>query len=340
MNLDISTYIKELIIRNECIILSGFGGFETHYKPASVDTISGKLIPPTKQVIFRPEFRNDNGVLIQFVAGKEKLSTEEARKVVYDFIRELTQKIEEEGTCELKGIGSFVKQAEGSIVFNPLEHENYLIDSFGLSEIKMSKIAETATEPPVMAQEVNQPVVKRRSFVPLYMIAILITIISGLIILAVKSDLFNNSGQRAGEGSNRGKRQSDKIVFGHRRNLSYKKQASDTLNQKIDELTEKENALYYKEPREKSAEKEKITGFYVPGNDKRYLIVAGSFQDKKYATGLYEKLCNEGFQAEIVRTSNGLYRVILDACEEINTAIDEMEKYRKQLHEDLWILRI
>ena len=119
--MDISKYIKELIIKNECIILSGFGGFETHYKPASVDIISGKLIPPTKQVIFRPEFRKDNGLLIKFIAGKEKLSAEEARKVVYDFIRQLNHNIEKEGSYELTGIGSFVKQAEGSIVFKPLE---------------------------------------------------------------------------------------------------------------------------------------------------------------------------------------------------------------------------
>jgi len=34
------------------------------------------------------------------------------------------------------------------------------------------------------------------------------------------------------------------------------------------------------------------------------------------------------------------YRVVLDTFAEINMALDELKKYKKQLNNEIWILRI
>jgi nucleoid DNA-binding protein/cell division septation protein DedD len=337
--LDINKYIKELIIRNECIILSGFGGFETHYKPAFLDSTTGKMIPPSKQVIFRPDFKNDNKVLVRYVAVKEGISQDKAEEIIEDFIGNIVFKIDVGGIYVLDGLGKFLKQPDGRLIFIPFEEENFLIDSFGLSEISIPDKEKTAERAVVEDQTVIAPAVKHSNRI-LYLIAIMVVILSGIIILIVKFDLPRKVEHLISGSETRNKKTPEKIVFGQKRESTYEDSIDVALSNRIDVSTEKKKALYYKEQEPVKEAKPEISGKIYSGGEKKYVIVAGSFQAEAYAVDLSNQLKYKGFRPAIIKTENGLYRVVLDSFEEINAAIDELEKYKKLLNKEIWILRI
>ena len=337
--MNISKYIKELIIKNECIILSGFGGFETHYKPAYIDHTTGRIIPPSKQIVFRPDYKKDNGVLLQFVAEKEGIGLDKAKDIIEDFIGDIVYKIDVVGTYILDGLGKFIKQPDESLIFQPLEEENFLIDSFGLSEISIPDKDRTV-EPHIMAdQPLQAPGMKHPARI-LFPVALMVVFLSGAIILAFKTGLFSKVERLITGSEIRDDKTPEKIVFGHKEDPVNEDSMINKLDSRINESTEKEKALLYREQKPEKVTKSEIIRVVHSGDEKRYFIVAGSFQVETYAVDLSEQLKHRGFKSMVIRTDNGLYRVVLDTFEEINTAIDELERYKRQLNNDIWIMRI
>ncbi len=337
--MDINKYIKELIIKNECIILSGFGGFETHYKPAHLDNVTGKLVPPSKQVVFRPDYKKDNGVLVHFVAGKEGIALDKAYEIIDDFIGNIVYKLDIGGSYVLEGLGKFIKHSDGRLVFMPSEDENFLIDSYGLSEVSIPRKEKKEDRVVVEDQSLETNDVKR-SYKVLYLVTIIAVILSGMIILIYKFDLFNKLERLITNTEILKSKEPEKIVFGQKRLSASEDSIAGTISSNIDESTVKEKALYYEEQEPEKITEPEMTSIVHPGGEKKYVIVAGSFHAETYAVDFSRQLQYKGYKPIIIQTENGLYRVALDTFEEINTAIDELEKYKRQLNREIWILRI
>lgn len=341
--LDINKYIKELIIKNECIILSGFGGFETHYMPAHKDEVTGKMVPPSKQVVFRQDFKKDNGILVGFIAEKEGISLDKAREIIDDYIGNIVYKLDIGGSYVLEELGKFIKKDDGRMIFIPLEKQNFLIDSYGLSEVSIPAkgVPEERTIPekkPVRPSDV------KHSNKAVYLILLAVVILSALVFIAYQIDLPGKikhlvSGIETGK-----RREPEKIVFGQKRLPTAEDSIASAVSGSIDESTDKEKALFYHEQMQKQEpgqlSQPKVASDVRIGDGKKYVIVAGSFHAEAHAVDLSNQLRYKGYKPLIIKTENGLYRVVLDSFKEINMAIDEMTKYKRQLSKDIWILRI
>lgn len=336
--MNINKYIKELIIKNECIILSGFGGFETHYKPASIDNATGNIVPPSKQVVFRPDFTRDNGVLLNFVAGKEGIGLDKAKEIIDDFIGEIVYKLDVIGTYILDELGTFLKQPDGRVIFNPLEKENFLVDSFGLSEISIPD-KDRPVRQPVAAEQPPQKTVKRHTAGILLLVALIAVILSGAVILASRTGMFSKIGRLITGSEMPDDKVQEKIVFGRKKPRDSGDSISNSLDSKIDQSTVKEKALLYTEQKPEKPARTEIPRIVNEGGKKQYFIVAGSFQTENHAVDFSEQLSYKGFKPMIIRTDNGLYRVVLDTFEEIALALNGLENYKKQLNSEVWILR-
>lgn len=336
--MNINKYIKELIIKNECIILSGFGGFETHYKPASIDNATGSIVPPSKQVVFRPDYTRDNGVLLNFVARKEGIGVDKTKEIIDDFIGDIVYKLDVIGTYILDGLGTFLKQPDGRVIFNPLEKENFLVDSFGLSEISIPD-KDRPVKQPVAAEQQPQKTGKSRTTGILLLVAMIAVLLSGAIILASKTDIFSKVGRLITGSEMPDDKAQEKIVFGRKKPQYSGDSIINNLGNKIDQSTEKEKALLYTEQKPEKSARAEIPRIVHPGGRKQYFIVAGSYQTENLAVAFSEQLSHRGFKPVIIRTDNGLYRVVLDTFEEITMALNGLENYKKQLNSEVWILR-
>jgi nucleoid DNA-binding protein len=337
--LDIAKYIKELIIKNECIILPGFGGFETRYKPACLDRQTETLIPPSKQIVFREDYKVDNGVLVNYINTKEKTGIAEVKRIVDDYIREIAYKIDIEERFDFIGIGTLIKDNNGKLLFKPLEDENYLIDSYGLSKLKLPK-RKTSKELN-KATEANESLNSKKSFKPFYYVAGLTLLVSIVLIFVNKYDFTGRTKSVAVKDESEETNKSEKYVFGSMR-LSKPDTTDIKIEHDIKENTLKKNALLYKEI-------ESNTNENIINNDERdayynkyreYHIIAGSFKKKDNALNQINNLKDKGFEPTLCKTENGFYRVVLNIFTDRSMALQELEKFRKGLGNSVWILSI
>ena len=345
--MDISRYIKDLILLNECVILPGLGGFITRYRTASIDPDRRVLTPPSKDIEFREDLKKDNGLLINYISRKGKISNLRAGKLVEDYVNEIKRLLDSGEKAELRGIGIFTKDAgSGKINFSPFSDENYLADSFGLPDLELSKMQNTAVSDDL---EFQIPPIKtiRRKRTGFWVAASIIILILLLIVIIpytepgqLKDLSFNNLfGHRKKSADNE---KEEKIVFGQRR-LIEEDSSIKEIEEAIDVTTKKEVALAYAEP-EESQQEDRLAGDYIteesvsPGG--RYYIVAGSFKKLENARKLMASLRDDGFDPQILQTDNGYFRVTLNSFQHRNLAVRELQRIRQGLNRSVWILSI
>ena len=130
--MDTAFYISELLYTSDCVILPGFGGFVSQYAAARIHPINHTFYPPSKQVLFNSKLTRDDGLLIDFIAQKENLDYTEAKQIVASYVSTIIGNLQAGHKFVLYRIGSFRKDVEGQLLFDPDPEVNYLEDAFGL----------------------------------------------------------------------------------------------------------------------------------------------------------------------------------------------------------------
>ncbi|MBN1599712.1 MAG: SPOR domain-containing protein [Bacteroidales bacterium] len=320
--MDISHFIYELIIRNECVILRGVGGFDTTYKHASFDAKKKQIIPPSKVISFKPDWINDNGVLENHIVESLNISTEKASELIDDFVIKLFDDLKDNGISKIEGVGVFKMSSDSILEFCEIEDENYLADSFGLESLPID--AETGEDIKIVSRIPLEYSSHGRKLTGWYVaIGVLLLFVSVTILI-----LFSVEGGIPifGDSKNKSKKSDEIIVFG-KQDIE-----KDTLIQAIektlDSKTSTKNAL---------APDESKKDFSVISSNVYYLV-AGSFKSLKNAQILKEQLLRKGFTPEIMLSGNNQYRVVIGSFRERKPAIAELQRIRVQLDQSVWLL--
>ncbi|MBN2486625.1 MAG: SPOR domain-containing protein [Bacteroidales bacterium] len=322
--MDLSPYIRELILLNECIILPGFGGFETQYLPARFDEINGIMLPPTKKVVFRSDYKSGGDILSGHIQKKLNLGPEEANKLISDFIAGIKSEIGLGREVVLNGIGTFSRNISGAVVFVAIEKENFLADSFGLGPLPVKNIKKKKNliaEKPVVLN------LRKRNNTLAVIITGLVTIcllLAATIILSSRYNLFLfNIGNK--------KPANDILIFGG-------DNGTDSLSlgiyEKINESTSIKKALQYSP----ETDNKKVTPGNFPSGE-FYHLIAGSFKNRHNATVLKRSFEKEGFEPEI-KLLGGLYRVCLGGFDNKQAALAELQRIRRQTGRSVWLLTV
>jgi len=97
-------YVEKLFQETKTIILPGLGAL----------TITN---PDTKEMMFMPYLKHDDGVLSGFIEKEAGISSEEAKKLVSDEVHKILNDIEAGKSVPFGSYGSFVKDADGDLTF-------------------------------------------------------------------------------------------------------------------------------------------------------------------------------------------------------------------------------
>jgi len=138
----VEKYISDLLYSNDCVVVVNFGGFILNAKDAIIDGELSIFKPPRKEVAFNSLLRNDDGVLVSYIASKENISYDDARKKVEDFARSIKDKLEVFEPVYLAKLGLFEMNIDKTINFTAALDINYNAESFGLSNFIMPAINE------------------------------------------------------------------------------------------------------------------------------------------------------------------------------------------------------
>lgn len=123
-------YIKALIFEQDYVNLPNFGAFILHYQPAT--WTNGQWSPPARVISFNELLRQDDGILTSYIARRESISSDVARKKIEQFVQDLKLALHQNQHVDFPGVGQFERQSDGGVRFLPIAQPNFLGDSFGL----------------------------------------------------------------------------------------------------------------------------------------------------------------------------------------------------------------
>jgi len=328
--LDITPFIRELILLNECVILRGIGGFETAYKNAIYRKDKKIIVPPSKRIHFQSEWIKDNGVLENHLAKSLGISNEKASEHIDNYVQEFHNQIRKEGKVLLEGIGEFVIDKEKRLQFKELEDANYLVDSFGLDVLDIEPDIENNSKAVITNLSPLNPGPRKLSgwYIAIGLLLLMISITFIILISEGKEVRLFNINKNSGL--------TDEVVIFGPSSDPVADSISRAVEQVLDHKTATRNALTI----EKTSLRDKgevVTE--IPGEDKiAYYLVAGSFKTTRNAEILKEQLVRKGFSPEILHTGNMRYRVVVGTYYEHRRAIEELRRIRIQLDQSVWLL--
>lgn len=142
----IEVYIQELLYRNDCVIVPGFGAFLTRYRSAFLDSGSYTLYPPSKILGFNARLSHNDGLLAHHIAKRENISYDKSIGLIAKNISNWQLELGQNKFLSLTNLGDFKRKEDGVLVFEPATQINFMTESFGLSSV-VARLLEEKIEP-------------------------------------------------------------------------------------------------------------------------------------------------------------------------------------------------
>ena len=95
----VAKYINDLLYRYDCVIVPNFGGFISNRIGAKVNRVSHHFYPPTKQIAFNVHLKQNDGLLVNYIASVENISFEKAIAKISDECFCLARDLKKRGSC-------------------------------------------------------------------------------------------------------------------------------------------------------------------------------------------------------------------------------------------------
>lgn len=139
-------HIESLLLHNDCVIVPDLGGFVAHHVDARYSEEEHLFLPPARTLGFNPQLTMNDSLLVQSYADTYDLSYPEALGRVERDVETLRHTLDEEGHCELDGLGTLYKNQEGKLMFAPCESGTLTPSLYALDSFEMKPLEQTVQE--------------------------------------------------------------------------------------------------------------------------------------------------------------------------------------------------
>ena len=137
--------ISQLLQENETVIIPAFGAFISAYKPAEIIEESKQILPPSKEISFTHKIRNNDGLLVSYVAESEGISHFEAMQKIEKEREKILYQLDKGEKIILENTGTLYYDQSNIIQFESFDKENLLLDAFGLEATAFKEISRSNT---------------------------------------------------------------------------------------------------------------------------------------------------------------------------------------------------
>lgn len=346
--MDIPHAIKDLLTKREGLVVPGLGSFISEYKPASIEQDKKLIQPPRKQLRFDPNVREDaDEVLAKELSSRGKVTMEQAHEKLRKYVEEIHNRLNTQGVYKIEGIGALEKKPDGSIGlvqdgtpeadlgFEPLEAEPFELETPSPPPKTKTPGPSHTPKPP---QAPPRPPARKR---PLRKRTIWLTVLALFLLLIGYAGWYTGfydyviyKWQQRQQTAQMEQKKHDKEKQKSAAQKTKQKAAEPTttdttgkitgVDQVLDKMTDKKQALMYKEQKD----------------TKTYYIVAGSFKKMKNAREFCGQLEEKGYKANILE-KNGLYRITIQAFDKKEDALVKLYQMRDTGKlESIWLLAV
>jgi nucleoid DNA-binding protein len=299
---EISQYIKELLLLNDCVIIPEFGGFVANYNPATFH--NNQFFPPSKEIAFNNKLNSNDGLLINYISDAEGISYFEAKEKLNSFIEETLLSLERNRNVYFEGVGYLHYDSRENLQFEPQLKQNLLIDSYGLQNFSYEKLYQRQIPKPAMKVEYREPVPVIFQKRELKKLIVAVPLLLALALIPVKNhkEYFSKS------------------------DLGMWEALTQSAPAPISPVEDKSVAKFVLET--KISETEEL----------RYFIVGGSFKSEENANKFLQQISSQGYSGKDLGVFNGLHRIAMKGFKTMPEAQKELNTMLAQNpHSGVWI---
>lgn len=120
-------------------------------RPARFDNVSGRYYPPRREICFNPSIINNDGLLTNSIARKDRISFEAASDLLSRLVDELRQSLALGHEIPISGVGTLSGNDGGQIMFTPADNHEFL--STSLPVLRIAEVEEKENENRIVAVE-------------------------------------------------------------------------------------------------------------------------------------------------------------------------------------------
>jgi len=314
----IEYYISQLLYKNDCVIVMNFGGFVCSSISANLNKKTGILTPPNKSILFNPQLKDNDGLLINHIAQSEGISQEDAKINLLKFVEQSLENLNKFKSCRFEEIGLFTLNSDKNIIFTQDLKTNYNLNAFGFQDIINNKITRDNSE---IIEESLKLIKKKNNFTTKRLLkaaAIIIPLIGISFLSITQEDRINNIYTQIANVNPISFKKDNVIVLKDQGNKEIK------IKQEIQpEIINNEVSQVFKE-------------VIIPSQ--KFYIIAGAFSVEKNANKLKNRLNSWNYNSTIIKNEK-MMRVSYDSFDSKEQALILLSKIRKE-NPQAWILTI
>ena len=324
--MNIAQSIRALLDKEGKVVIPGLGIFEIKHFPARLNKDKKKISAPQTHLFFIQKFSAEDDMLVNYLAGAEKISKEESAKAVGDFVNSLKDKLKLANKVRIERLGYLIIR-DKHLYFKPdVVNE--------LPELQAEPVRKEA-KAEIIAEEEDEEERPASSFVSYMAMPLILLLIMILILLYIMINPFNTPLFQTKYSGHLpfSKFPAREIVIPERKPAP----AGETITPKPSEQqeTEQQTAQIQEEPAE--AEPAMIP----PPKTGKYHIIVSSLEYRTMAEVYAEKLIRKGYpEATVIGPArNGNYRVSMDNFNEKSQALLHLMYARKLIDPNAWLLK-
>jgi CCDC81-like prokaryotic HU domain 1/SPOR domain len=362
----IEKYLYEWLLENDTLTVPNLGQFDAVYKSASLQITINQFSPPTKNLIFNPTVKENDGSFENYLASKEQLILLDAQSKIQQYVTAVKIEVGIQRKYYIEPLGTLRLNPLGVLEFVQEENTSFLGSSYGLPTLHYKPIERTAVvvddKEEDLIFDLNEEDKKGYNF-PILRIVSYAAIVGGLatgIWYFTATDqgnkLIKSLGNSLSSTSSKAQEDPNKIIDieENKKENEPEKDKVETIDNKKTEATKKaeENKKTTTEPKKEPLIKKEIPKENPQSNNpnqvkvtkalNRAYVVSGSFGTEDLANTFYKNLVSRGAnQAKIIypnaKSSN--YRVSLNDFSTKKQADESIAQLKQQYNvKDLWIL--
>lgn len=154
--LTLEEIIGNLLLRHNCVVIPGFGGFVAKQISSYIDYSNGMILPPRKSLLFNRQLMNNDGLLVNEYAKANASTFENSTEIIKEKIAQWNDRLRNGERISIDKVGILYFDSEKNICFEQDRFFNLLLASYGLGKVHF--ISETEVE--IVQHELEQQPIK------------------------------------------------------------------------------------------------------------------------------------------------------------------------------------
>ncbi len=144
--ISIAEAISDLLYVRDTVVVPGLGAFVKKPVAAKVNPVANYFAMPSSLIEFDSNLREDNDLVVNYMAEKNDVPQDEARRLLAMFVSDCFNSLKAGKRVALSQIGTLYNDWAGDLAFDADTSMNYNADAFGLCDFTPEPVLRSKTK--------------------------------------------------------------------------------------------------------------------------------------------------------------------------------------------------